>query len=499
MFTTDIYNNFRNKSNQHAFCINDEFFSYEELGQIVGGIIKILDDDYKDINKIALMCTDSIYTYGTILACWFTNRLYVPLSEFNPDVRNLNILRQAEIKLIIHSENFNVDKYTDFEIIKLTTNLISRSNMRFEFNVLENSLSYILFTSGSTGEPKGVQISMANLDSFVKNFSQTEFQIKENDRCLQMFELTFDVSISSFVPALIAGACVYTTSQKGIKYINVLKTIQKHDLTSIQIVPSIINLSRNLLSRLNFKSVRQCILTGEATNIKLLPVVFALMPNTRLYNYYGPTETTIYCSYTEIQLKEVQHYNGLMAIGREFPNMNLQVVDMDLSETVSGCKGELVVSGDQVTTGYLNNNQKNIDSFFIKNGTRFYKTGDVCFKDENGLIYYCGRQDSQVKIQGYRVEISEIEFNLSRLTDKQIIVIVDSDKNGNQELIAIGEKILKADFERINDELKLKVPPYMVPSNYFSLDSFPLTASGKIDKAKAIKLVKVLDDGKGTL
>jgi amino acid adenylation domain-containing protein len=359
--------------------------------------------------------------------------------------------------------------------------------------ITDHTLAYILFTSGSTGSPKGVPISHGNLSAFIKAFSSSPFRIGKDDRCLQMFELTFDVSVSSYLPALLTGACVFTVPGDGIKYMHVLRVLTQYKLTSIQIVPSIIKLAKNLLNRIRVPDVRNCIMTGEATMVDLLTIWRPCIPEARIFNFYGPTESTIYCSFLEYSDVHPKNYNGMLAIGKNFEGMDLLIVNEEGEETKPGEKGELLIGGPQVTRGYVKNDAKNKESFvfvpFHGRTERFYRSGDMCYKDRNEDIFYCGRFDNQVKIQGFRIELSEIEYLVRKQFNLNNVVIVTEDSQGAARLVLVVEDQENRDTDPIITFLKGKLPEYMIPAAGGSMGEFPLNSSGKTDRKKIKELL----------
>ena len=494
MILDRLHYSFENRGLSNCFCIQDTFYTYRDLSNKVASIMAQIRSQPKmnGSKRIAVYCTDSFSTYASLFAIWFLDKAYVPLGLHNPVERNLSILNEAKIDCIISTEKLEDIRYAQFEVVNPEL-AISICDKIHKTSVNQEDLAYILFTSGSTGLPKGVPISFRNLSSFVEALKSSSFTIDESDRCLQMFELTFDVSISSFLLPMISGACVYTVPTDGIRYVHVLKLIEKYNLTSIQIVPSIIRLATPILSRIIFPSVKNCILTGEATSVDLLSIWTKSVPNSAIFNFYGPTEATVYCSEYIIDSKEIKSYNNMLAIGRPLAGISFLIVDDSFNNVQYGEKGELLIAGNQVTKGYLNNYEKNISSFkeLTIDGLKqkFYRSGDLCFQDEGGDYYYCGRLDNQVKIQGFRVELSEIEMSVRFGLNLNCIAVVESSNDGSLLLILVIEAENEIDQTRIRDHMKKNLPSYMVPSKIAKVNSFPLTSSGKTDRQAIKKII----------
>jgi D-alanine--poly(phosphoribitol) ligase subunit 1 len=497
MFLRSLLATLHQKRDRNAFCIHDVHYTYEELYRAVHSTIAQINATRQDDSRknIAVMCTDDFGTYASLLAIWFSGCAYVPLGLHSPADRNLSILQDADVEVILSVLPIGESTYPGYSILKPaigkapgnpTTGVASGEEISLP--ALDgSSLAYILFTSGSTGTPKGVPISLNSLDAFVNNFMGSPFKISEDDRCLQMFDLTFDVSISSFLVPLICGACVYTVPDHAIKYMHVLKLLQTYRLTSLQIVPSVVKLSMPLLKRLSFPWVKHCIFTGEATHAYLLEEWRKCIPDARMFNYYGPTEATIYCSFYECPREEVKTYHDLLAIGRQLGDSTLIIVDSGFDELPANEKGELLIAGDQLTLGYINNPAKWSESVVSipVNGsmTGFYRSGDLCYKDEEGDIYYCGRMDNQVKVQGFRVELNEIETLVRNKFSIENIVVPFENEAGIVELILVIERQEdEAVIAKIKPFLKSKLPVYMIPGKLIQIESFPYGTSGKLSR-----------------
>ncbi|MBS1557223.1 MAG: amino acid adenylation domain-containing protein [Bacteroidetes bacterium] len=502
MFLERLSINFENYSDNNAFCINDEYYTYAYLKKSIIAIQKQIEDiSVSGVSlRIAVVCNDDIRTYSSLLAIWFSGNSYVPLGLHNPIERNLTILKDACVNIIISSVTLDDARYSMFTVIQPEAGIDSLEKIKVP-NIKNDQLAYILYTSGSTGVPKGVPITHNSLNSFLNSFEKLHFNINVNDRCLQMFELTFDVSIVSFLVPLLNGACVYTIPDDKIKYLNVLKLMKEKRLTVIQIVPSVIKLLNSLLSRIILPDVRLCILTGEATHIDLLPMWQKALPNSYFCNMYGPTEATIYSTYYKYENSIIKNYNGLLAIGKAMSGIDLVILKNETDFAEVNEKGELCISGEQLTDGYINNIQKNSNSFveltYKKVKNRFYKTGDLCYFDEEGDFFYCGRLDNQVKIQGFRIELGEIEFLVRNQYNVNNVVVPIENKTGTLGLVLVIENEgLGRDTITIINYLKSILPDYMIPFKVIFIDRFPLTSSGKTDRNK-IKTIISGEDLRG--
>lgn len=477
-------------SEQNAFCIDEIHHTYGEFWMLVSKIrtgLRQLDlADY----KIGLVVNDDLETYASIFAIWMEGLGYVPLHPKYPIDRNLDIVDQADLLKILDSNIYTeyddllVVKTAEFKSLELTTDIIE---------VSDDSLAYILFTSGSTGKPKGVQISFKNLDSFVNAFLDAGFKLDHTDKCLQCFDLTFDVSVQSFLIPLIHGASVYTVPHDQIKYSYVFGLLDDHELTFGVFAPSMIRFLKPYFDEIDLKKLRYCILTAEASPVDLVKEWTECIPNAQIFNFYGPTEATIYCVYYEINThKTIKEANGLLAIGRPFNNVNTIILDDNLKAVEKGNKGELHVSGPQITSGYWKNPERNQEAFIMYNykgkPQKFYKTGDLCLEDADNDILYYGRLDNQVKIQGFRIELGEIEFHArASINGKDAVAFIYQGQTGRDE-IALCLETNTLDTEAILISLKAKLPAYMLPTKIYNLDTFPLNTSDKVDRKQVKQL-----------
>lgn len=495
MFTeivlSPLINVIKESGERNAFCINECFYTYGQFASYISKIRDSLQLIPFENKNIGLVANDDIETYAAIFAIWMEGLAYVPLHPNQPADRILEIIDQAGIQLIINSTNNNV--VADIQTIHSSALIFKELNLEIK-NVPENDLVYILFTSGSTGKPKGVPITRGNVAAFMQSFWKTGFQINEIDKCLQCFDLTFDVSVQSYLVPLTRGACTYTIPHDQIKYSYVFGLLDDHQLTFGAMAPSMIRYLRPYFNEINIPAFRYCILTAEASPLELVKEWSNCIPNAEIYDFYGPTEATIYCTYYKLpENNEVKQLNGMLSIGKPMNGLNAIIKDENNKILELGEKGELCISGDQLTPGYWNNAKKNVESFveLVYNGInqRFYKTGDLCYFDMDGDIMYSGRIDFQVKIQGYRVELGEIEHHAREfMRGQNAVAIAFENKTTNTEIALFIEGELAATKE-LTAYLKSKIPPYMIPTKIIVENIFPLNNNGKVDRNILKKLI----------
>ena len=478
---------------RNAFLINSSTYTYLAFAEAISRIRNAIAINTAEPEKvIGLIANDDIETYAAIIALWLEGKAYVPLSPETPKDRNKNIIEQAFLQTIIDSSD---------EPILPGYNLISSKNLApASINLIPKSTSeaelvYILFTSGTTGQPKGVPITRANLAGFITAFNAFKFEIDHNDRFLQMFELTFDLSVMSYLVPILNGACTYTIPRDAIKYSYIYELMEDQKLTVALMVPSILQYLRPYFKDINLPLMRYSLFCGEALSLDIAEEWSKCLPNAKILNVYGPTEDTIFCTnFTYDKSVKNKSYNGLLSIGKAMKGSMTIIVDDNDHILPPHSLGQLCLAGIQLTPGYWNNPEKNKEVFFIANyngkAERFYKTGDLCKCDEEGDILYVGRLDFQVKVQGFRVELSEIEFHVkSFLQTINVVATAYGDAIGNTE---IGLAIEAADFDTIplKNYMKTQMPAYMVPKVIIFQNSFPLNANGKTDRNKLTLLFK---------
>jgi amino acid adenylation domain-containing protein len=482
----DVFGRFPDRN---AFCINGKYYTYAEFQSIVNSIRHLLLEDFSGIQKFGVVVTDDIETYAAIVALLLSGRTYVPIHPHHPEDRINRIIELSEASILFAKDS-------RFTFSNAGTVLLDETSLQADSAALppadvslEEVDAYILFTSGSTGIPKGVPISYFNVDSFVESFKEVGYKVDQNDRFLQMFDLTFDLSVMSYLIPLCVGGCVYTIPDGGMKYMHVYRILTECSITVALMVPSIVAYLRPYFSEIHLPDLRYSLFCGEALNADLVDEWKACVPNAVVDNVYGPTEATIFClTYRTHRDKVDATYNGVISIGKAMDGMEAVVVNDSLLPVEIGEKGELCLHGKQLTRGYINV-ERNKEAFFELDNKRFYRTGDIAFLDAVGNFFYCGRVDHQVKIQGFRVELGEIEFHLRRVSGVTNVVAIPTPVgNGLSRIVGFFESS-QFDTAGIMSELAGCLPDYMIPSEFYFVNPFPLNANGKIDRGALGKTV----------
>lgn len=477
-------------ASQIAFLIDGVVYTYQQLDECVSSIREKVVEISSDTQICALAIHDDLETYATIIALWMQGKAFVPLHPNQPLERNLNIIGQIETRCIFDSDKNSPFRGNAVRVIDTKEESNSKGIVTNWETVSDNELAYILFTSGSTGIPKGVCITRKNIASFIDSFWKTGIQIDNTDRCLQAFDLTFDVSIQSFLVALLKGACVCTIPLGQVKYLYAASLMMEQGITFGAMAPSMLTYLRPYFGELEVSSLRNCILTAEACPIDLLEDWLKCAKNANIYDFYGPTEATIYCTYYKLnRCGNNLSANGIISIGQPLSNVKAIIINEEGEELETEQKGELCVAGEQISKGYWRNEERNKAAFFERNENgipvRYYHTGDLCYWDKTGNIIYLGRIDQQAKIQGFRVELGEIEHHARQFFNNQkrtIAIAFDNEKGLTEIALFIESKC--TDTAQLIAYLENKMPHYMIPSRILFEEAFPLNNSDKIDRTK---------------
>jgi len=468
-----------------SFCIAGQFHTYAELVARISQIRAVIKSAIPAEEKlVGVVANDDLGTYAALLALWAEGRAYLPLTPEAPVDRNARITARAGIKHALCS-----GANTGF----LTCTAIRTDALPdVQLNVVfpdhgDEVLAYVLFTSGSTGEPKGVPITRGNLSTFITGFDALGIPFTAADKCLQMFELTFDLSVMSYLVPLLHGACVYTVPKNEIKYGYIAELLEDHGITLALMVPSIINYLRPYFDEIQCPALKHSLFCGEALPLDVTTEWSRCVPNARILNVYGPTEHTIFCTqYVFDRAGGNKEINGVLSIGKAMFGSSIVVVDEQRRILPAGEKGELCLGGGQMTPGYWNDPEKTEQAIFRMEHDgvmqRFYRTGDLCTIDAQGDALYLGRLDHQVKIQGYRVELSEIEHHARAfLMRTSAVALAVMNGTGNNE-VALAIEGPEGEIKPLIDYLRTKLPGYMVPTRTRYVAEFPLNTNGKTDR-----------------
>jgi amino acid adenylation domain-containing protein len=469
-----------------ALRVNGKDWSYDRL---FGAAVVLAKRLPVGCPIVGVFAARHVSAYIGIAAVMLAGGAYVPLNSSFPVERNRDIIKRSGMTHIIFGANFEAtvaEMLTGIDIDRLLVDedAVSASLMLSRWTPLSPALTdvaYILFTSGSTGVPKGVPISHGNLAAYLDN-ALSILNPGSEDRFSQTFELTFDLSVHDLFVAWSAGAAVCVAAPADL--VDPANYIYREQITQWFSVPSLAYAARQTgkLTKDLFRSVRCSLFCGEALPSDLAREWKRATPTARLENWYGPTEATIACTRYSI---ENGVGDGLVPIGEPFPGMSTLVIGADGMPVPSGIPGSLHLSGPQVAIGYLADAAETAKAFVSLPGRkeRFYDTGDIVVC-RDGVLHFLGRRDSQVKIRGYRIDLGEVENALrAQVGGKNVVALAWPYGAINAtHILAVVESDAQEALGFDRGALRATLPDYMVPSSVIAFPVFPRNANGKVDR-----------------
>jgi D-alanine--poly(phosphoribitol) ligase subunit 1 len=418
------------------------------------------------------------------LAAVKSGRPYVPIDYSIPAQRVDRILQSADAALVLTPER----------VASLANEKPEAKPQRVE----GNDPFYILFTSGSTGEPKGVVITLANLQHFV-GWMIGEQKFEElGETFLNQAPFSFDLSVMDLYCCLATGGTLHSVTKDDVANLkNLYQSLAASGVSTWVSTPSFAQmcLIERSFSETMLPKMRRFLFCGETLAPETASQLIERFPKAQVWNTYGPTEATVATTSMIVDRAVLAEFNPL-PVGRSMPGSGIAIVGEDGKRVPPGERGEIVITGPNVSPGYLRRPDLTAKSFAPYEGQPAYRTGDWG-RDRNGLIFFEGRMDSQVKVNGYRIELGDLEANLRALpdvADAVVLPVVKTDKiDSLAAFIVLSTEKTGSDFERtaaLKKSLGERLPAYMVPRKFQYLDSFPMTPNGKADRRKLADLLK---------
>jgi amino acid adenylation domain-containing protein len=526
--TRDLWSGFMRSAEQFperaAVVVDGASLSYQQLRQTAIRIAASIQT-YNDPSSpplTAVLAHRSATAFAGVLGALLAGHGYVPLNRTFPVSRTRMMFSQAQCRSIVvdsgsmgqldallsqRSDRLVVivpdlddvqtcrERWTQHLFLSLRD--LASPNAWQEPPVEPDAIAYLLFTSGSTGIPKGVIVSRGNVRAFVDHVT-SRFEITEQDNVSQMFDLTFDLSVFDMFVSWERGACVFCPSQKSL--ISPAQFIRDRRLTVWFSVPSTIAFMKQLgtLKPQSFPSLRLSLFCGEPLPVSCAETWLRAAPNSALENLYGPTELTIACTSYKWHSTESARESelGIVPIGYPFPGMNYLVVDETLNEVEPNREGELLMKGPQMSLGYWQDTEKTRSTFVIPPGHTdiYYRTGDRVRRPVGQQpLRHLGRMDWQVKIRGHRVEMGEVEEIVRQASGRDSVVAVgrprtESGCAGVEVFIEGGTQ----DVGALRAIIASRLPDYMVPRRFHFLPRLPRNANAKLDRGA---MLSMLGDG----
>ena len=357
--------------------------------------------------------------------------------------------------------------------------------------VEKNDAFYILFTSGSTGEPKGVIITLACLEHFISWMLAEQQFSKRAEVFLNQAPFSFDLSVMDLYCSLVTGGTLFSISRDLIENPKKLyRALASSGVTTWVSTPSFAQmcLVEDKFAEAMLPRVQRFLFCGETLAPQTAAQLLARFPQAQVWNMYGPTEATVATTSIQIDSAILEKYSAL-PVGRVMPGTKIFIVDENGGELSANNRGEIIITGPNVSPGYVGRSDLTARAFFEYRGQRAYKTGDLGrFRDS--LLFFEGRIDEQIKLSGYRIELGDVEANLRALPTVRDAVVIPVIKGGAAQSLTAFVTLLArnetSDFKlahNLRSELGERLPVYMLPRKFVFLDAFPMTANGKVDRA----------------
>lgn len=464
---------FNYKIKGKVICDN-RIYDTKELIEIVNNTKQFLLNNYSEDKIIAIAMPRCVYLLTSILALLDSRITYLLIDvDLQPKKRINYILNDAGVNTILSISTLEYE-FDDRNVIYVDN---IRKYEQKGMLCCGNKLAYILYTSGTTGCPKGVEISRDALNNFISGIVNV-IKFNSNDRIVSFTSPSFDIFFLEAILPIYFGLTVVLASSEEVKNSSKkIDLIRRFDVNMLQITPSGLRLLSMIDENLNFlNNIHTIMVGGEVFPIELLDRL-QLKNNLKIYNMYGPTETTIWSTIADLSNCDYVH------LGEPICCTEIFLLDNNLCDVENGEKGEICISGKGLSDGYHGNKELTKRSFCklprFANKT-VYRTGDIGVLDNNGNLLYVGRIDNQIKLHGHRIELEEIEATI--LLYKQITSSVVCFNEKNEEIIAFYSTVDKNVDEKIFLELKKYLPKYMIPNKFICVENFIYTSNGKIDR-----------------
>ena len=468
-----------------AHVSGDRVLTYGELvtrADLLGAWLEIkLGDDHSPVAVLGHKEPEMLIAFLGVVK---SGRPYVPIDTSIPAQRVERIVAAAHASLTLTPEG----------VACVTA---SETHVRVR-QIQPNDPFYILFTSGSTGEPKGVVITLQNLSTFVRWMRAEHAFTEPGETFLNQAPFSFDLSVMDLYLSLTSGGTLFSISKEEISNLPKLyKALAKSGVTTWVSTPSFAQmcLAERTFDAAMLPQLRRFLFCGETLASDTAAQLIGRFPEAQVWNTYGPTETTVATTSIRID-REILARFAPLPIGKAMPGSQVAVLDADLRRVPEGDRGEIVIAGPNVSPGYLGREDLTAKAFFELDGMRAYRTGDSGH-EQNGYLFFDGRMDEQIKLFGYRIELGDLEANLRALPEIADAAVLPVRKGERVDslvaFVVLAGTRVGSDFEisaRFKKQLGERLPAYMLPRKFYFLDAFPLTANGKTDRRRLAEMLQ---------
>ncbi|NOY60222.1 MAG: amino acid adenylation domain-containing protein [Calditrichaeota bacterium] len=471
-----------------ALIYKGEAMTYHQLNENANQLAHyLIKKGVKPEQFVGISLERSLNLMAAIWGIFKAGAAYVPMDPSYPHERLDYVVKDTGMDIILVQEKF-IESLEDVDAEKIPLDVLwpqiakeatNNPNVKME----NRNLCYVIYTSGSTGWPKGVMVQHNTAVLLAFDYIH-QFEINETKHIVQYFSYSFDGSVGDFFMSLLQGASLYLVGQDEMMPDSGLTALmQNNRITNAFFPPSILSvLPSQPLTDLSILASGGDVCTPEL-------VRKWATDERKYYNAYGPTETTV-CA-TWYLTNDLPEGLSNVPIGRPLPNYRIYILDKNLNPTPLGVPGEMFISGDGITRGYLNRPELTAvkfipDPFADTPGVRMYASGDLCRYLPDGNIEFLGRIDQQVKIRGFRIELGEIESSLLDHPDVKEVIVLAKGAPGNKQLAAyiVPEEGRETSISELRSFLQKRLPEYMTPAFFIFLEQMPIATTGKIDRKR---------------
>lgn len=454
-------------TNKVALHYEGKEYTYEQIDHMANAIAEEVIIK-KSSALVGIMMSGSVDYIVSVLGILKAGRGFVPIDRNIPEKRRQHMIQDCCLDTIIVSSNEEMLaderlKYIIFEEKEKKVSIASE---------LKTKVAYVIYTSGTTGRPKGIMIGHKSLVNLVKWFDET-YDLRKNRNVIQMSNISFDVSIEEIFGCVLNGGKLYVPKESIKTHkMKIRKYMIENDINIVQVVP--ILLDELFANDERIESINVLICGGEALNNELKNKI--LLKGYHLYNHYGPTETTVDATRSICELGK-----GVF-LGKPIKNCECYVLTENEKLLNKDATGELCISGSNLALGYLNDEELTNKKFLQINGMRIYKTGDKVRINKEGEIEYLGRIDEQVKLNGRRIELEEIDYYFSKLFRVSLCKTILLEEKAGVKIVTFFMGDDEYTYEEVMKKMQEYLPKYMIPSTIIKCNYFDRDSNGKISK-----------------
>ena len=477
----------------NVLVVGQETLTYDAFTEAVKPLAHLLQSRLRS-KRIGILGSRSVEAYIGIAATAWAGGTYIPLNLKWPQARLVELMSSLDLDaLVVDANGARLLTPAVREVApRLVIGPEGADVVQFPSDgptldepayVDARHTAYVMFTSGTTGTPKGVVVSAGSLDHYLAE-TRKWARLTADDRVAEAHDTTFDLSVHNTFLAWEAGAALHIMSPLDLMAPH--RFIQRHEITAWLSTPTVAAMAKPETLAGQMPSLTLSTFCGEPLPLDLATNWAAAAPNSRVENIYGPTECTVVCTrQTLTEPPLVTPERGILAVGRAYDNFDIVLLGPDLAPVAAGEAGEIALASPQLADGYLDAPERTAERFRTIDGRRWYLTGDLGRFDADGVLHHLGRTDNQVKLKGNRVELEEVEMHLRRAAGTQMACVVawpvvDGSAQGLVAFVANEEG--EVDAKSLQGAMTETLPRYMVPGTIHGIIELPRNTNGKIDR-----------------